>query len=224
MHARWCGLRTCGDFLEIIGKEITVLGLAAGKRIAVEQVRMTHVLGIGIERAELSLVQPDAAHTETAEVDAVVGLLPANQHAPLPFAAGLMIGQRDLQRGIDGLGAGIGEEDVIEARGHLRQPVGGLEGDGVTLVEAMGKIQRGGLLLDGFDDRLAVVADVAAPQPTGAVDQAVARHGRVVHAVGRSDDAGIILEPAARRERHPVGIEIVWHLIHETLPVKIIKG
>ena len=201
-----------------------MLGLAAGKRITVEQVRMTHVLGIGVERAELSLVQPDTAHTETAEVNAVVGLLPPDQHAALPLAPGLMIGQRDLQRGIDGLGAGIGEEDVIEARGHLRQPVGGFEGDGVALIKAMGKIQRRGLLLDGLDDRLAIVACVAAPQPASAVDQAVALHGRVVHAVGRSDDAGIILEPAARRERHPVGIEIVWHLIHETLPVKIIKG
>jgi len=90
------------DFLEVISEIIAVLGLATGKRVAVEQMRMPHVLGIGVERAELSLVQTDTANTEAAKVDAVVSLLPANQHPTLPLAPGLMIGQSDLQRGIDG--------------------------------------------------------------------------------------------------------------------------
>jgi len=113
---------------------------------------------------------------------------------------------------------------MVKAGGHLCQPVGGFEGNGVSLVEAMGKIQRCCLLLNGFHDRLAIVPGIAAPQPAGPVNHAMPLHRRVVHAVGRRDDAGVVLEPAAGRERHPVGIEVVRHLIHGTLPVEVIKG
>ena len=94
----------------------------------------------------------------------------------------------------------------------------------MSLVEAMGKIQRSCLLLYGFHDRLAIVPGIAAPKPAGPIDHAMPLHRRVVYAVSRSDDAGVILEPAAGRERHPVGIEVVRHLIHRTLPVEVIKG
>src|SRR3546814_19428502 len=67
------------------------------------------------------LVAHHAGHAEAAEVHAVVGALAADQAQALPLALGLVVGQRDLQRGVARLGAGIGEEDVVEVgRRHRR--------------------------------------------------------------------------------------------------------
>ena len=63
----------------------------------------------------------------------------------LAFAAVAMIGERHLQRGVDGLAAGIGEEAVVEiARRQQRQPRRQLEhaGDGRTGRAARNRASR----------------------------------------------------------------------------------
>ena len=83
----------------------------------------------------------------------------------------VMIGERDLQRGVDRLRTGIAEEHVVEVgrrqRGDAARQVEGL---GVAELEGRREIQLRRLLLDGGDDRLAVMAGIGAPQASRCVE------------------------------------------------------
>ena len=61
-----------------------------------------------------------AADRDAAEADAMVGALATDQTGTLAFAAGLVIGQGDLERAVARLGAGIGEEHAVQVVRHLR--------------------------------------------------------------------------------------------------------
>src|SRR3546814_12962884 len=88
-----------------------------------------------------------------SEVHAVVGALAAYQAQALPLALGLVVGQRDLQRGVDRLGAGIGEEDVVEVgRRHRGDAAGDLEGGRVAELERRRVVQRGQRLVHRLGD------------------------------------------------------------------------
>jgi hypothetical protein len=79
----------------------------------------------------------------------------------------------------------------------------------MTELERRRVVEGRSLLLDRFDDRIAVVARVAAPHAGGAVENAAAIGGEVMHVLGPGEHARPRLEGTVGRERHPVGIEIV---------------
>ena len=68
----------------------------------------------GEQRAELLAVVDDAADGNAAESDAVIPALPSNQPHARGVAAHVVIGERDLERGVDRFRTGVAEKYVIE--------------------------------------------------------------------------------------------------------------
>ena len=186
--------------------------------------RVADMVYAGYARSEGLLVRLQPADRHAAEVDAVVAALAADQAKALPFAARPMVGERDLERGVDRFRAGVGEKHPREALGRdTREPLGELEGDRMTHLEGRREVHRGDLALDRLDDLRAAVPRVHAPQPGSPVENLAAFGRPVVHAFGAREQARRLLELAVRRERHPEGrlLEVgteVGALVHaETL-------
>src|SRR6267378_6463289 len=91
-----------------------VFRLALGEGLFFAVIGMGEVIDARQEGAEHLAVADDAAHRSTAEADAVIAALAADQPGAGALALDLMIGQRDLERGIGGLRSGIAEENMIE--------------------------------------------------------------------------------------------------------------
>jgi hypothetical protein len=120
-----------------------------------------------------------------------------------------VVRDRDLQRGVDGLGAGVREEHVVEiAWRELDQPARELEARRMSHLERRRVLHRGELLADRLGDFLAAMAGVHAPQPRDAIEHLAAVVGPVVHALGARQQTRVGLELTIRRERHPECFEI----------------
>ena len=152
------------DALERVGEMAAPFRLALGEGLMLAVIGRWQMIDAGEERTEELAVVDHAADRNAAEADAVIAALAADQALALPMPAHVVVGERDLERGIDGLRARIAEEHMIEiawrefgdAGGELkRQRMGELEG--------RGEIELAGLALDRGHDRRAVVAGVAAP-------------------------------------------------------------
>ena len=92
------------DALELVGKVRAVLGLAFREGVQLRQVGVRHVVDAGEQGAEDAAVGDDAADRDAAEPDAVIAALAADQAGAAALAAGAMVGDGDLQGGIDRLG------------------------------------------------------------------------------------------------------------------------
>ena len=114
---------------------------------------MAQVIDAGQHRPKHLRLFDHAADRDAAEADAVIALFAADQAGALALAAGAVIGQRDLERGIHRLGAGIGEEHVVEwLRRNRGQAFGQHEGQRMAHLEGRREIQRGDLLADRLHD------------------------------------------------------------------------
>src|SRR5262249_4331268 len=101
----------------------------------------------GEQRTEEFAVIDHAADRDAAEADAVIAALAPDQTGARALAADIVIGERDLQRGVDRLRARIAEEHVIEfaggkcgdtAREFERLRMGELEGGRVIERRSLG--------------------------------------------------------------------------------------
>src|SRR6478735_4545555 len=97
------------DPLEVVGELGAVLGQAARERVLLEVVGVAQVIDAADHGAEALAVAGDAADRDAAEVDAVVAALAADQARALALAAGAVIGDRHLERSVDGFRARVGE-------------------------------------------------------------------------------------------------------------------
>ena len=207
------------DALELVGEMRAPVRLALAEGLVLAIVGRRQMIDAGEQRAEEFAVVDDAADRDAAEADAVIAALAPDQARARAFAAHVVIGERDLERGVDRLRAGIGEEHMVERAGrHRRHPARQLEGLGVGELEGRRVVELGRLRLDGLDDRVAVVAGVGAPEPGGAVEHGAALGRVVVHVLRPRDQARRGLEGAVRRERQPVGFEIVGNCDRRRLP------
>ena len=77
------------------------------------------------------------------------------------------------------------------------------------VLEGRREIERRGGVLDRLDDRLAAMAGVDAEQARRGVDDLAAVRREVVHVLGAGEEARPLLEGAVRRERQPIGLELV---------------
>ena len=196
--------------LQVVGKLRTMRGLAHAEGVACGVMRVADVVHARQHRAEHLAVGHHAAHRDAAEVHPVVTALAADEAGARGLATHAVVGQGHLQRRLDGLRPGIGEEDLVHAsRGDLRQPVGQFEGLGVRHLERRRKVHLAGLLLDGLHDARAAVAGVHAPQAGGGVQHLPAAVVPVMHALSASQQAGFVLELPVGCERHPVGAEVL---------------
>ena len=103
----------------------------------------------GQQRAEHLAVADDAADGGAAKADAVIAALAADQADAAALAVDLVIGERDLERGVGRLRAGIAEEHVVEACGRqFRDAAGEFEGLRDAELERRRIVERLGLLGD----------------------------------------------------------------------------
>ena len=168
------------------------------------------MIDAGQERAEHLSVADDAADGGAAKTDAVIAALTADQADAAALAVDLVIGQRDLERGVGRFRAGIAEEHMVEACGRqFRDAAGEFEGLRDAELERRRIVQRLGLLGDRRRNLGAAMAGIGAPHARGAVDDLAAVDREVVHVLGAGEQPRVLLERAVRGKRHPVRGEIV---------------
>ncbi len=168
------------------------------------------VVDAGEQAAEVHAVADDAADRNPAEADAVIAPLAADQPGLGPLSARPLVGEGDLQRRIDRLRAGVGEEDPVQVeRRDRRQPGGEGEGQRMAHVEAGGIVHLAGLPPHRLDDAGAIVPGVDAPEAGGAIEDLPPVGRRVVHPLGAGEHTRVGLEPPVGGEGHPVGVELV---------------
>ena len=109
------------DALEFVGEMLAPVGLALAERLVLAIVGRRQMVDAGQQRAEEFPVVDDAADRDAAEADAVIAALAADQSRARAFAAHVVVCERDLERGVDRLGARIAEEHVIEVAGRERR-------------------------------------------------------------------------------------------------------
>ncbi len=196
--------------LDVVGELRAVRGLAPGEGVAGEIVGVADMIDARKMRRELPAVVDDAADRHAAETDPMIAALAADQAGARRLAGGTVIGQRDLQRGIDRLRTGIGEEDAVEPLGRdRRQLLGEIERDRMAHLERRRIIQRHQLPLHRVRDLAPAVTGVHAPQSGRSVDHFAAVDGRVVHAFGGGEQSRLGLELPVCRERHPERVKVL---------------
>src|SRR5262249_59987653 len=110
----------------------------------------------------------DAADRRAAEADAVIAALAADEPRARAFAADVVIGERDLERGVDRLRARIREEHMVEAFGReCGDAARELERLGMGELKRRRIVELGRLRADRLDDRVAGIARIGAPQTRG---------------------------------------------------------
>ena len=204
------GIMQRDQAVEIVGEMRAPFGLALGEGLLLAIVGVRQMIDAAQRGAEHLAVRHDPAHRNAAEADAVIAALAPDQAHARGLAAHVVVGERDLERGVDRLRARIAEEHVIEIAGRERRDAAReLERLRVRELERRRIIEFGGLLLDRLDDRGAVVAGIAAPHAGRAVEHGFAVDRVVMHVLGAHDQARRLLERAVRRERHPERLKIV---------------
>ena len=195
--------------LQVVGQFRAMRRQADAEGIAGDVVGVAQVVDARQQRPEHLAVGDHAAHRHAAEVDAVITALAADEAGALAFAAGAVVGQRDLQRRLHRLRAGVGEEHLVHALGRdAGQPRGEFEGLGMAHLEGGSEVQLRRLFLDRPHDARPVVACVHAPQAGDAVQDLAPLVVGEVHAVRARQQARRLLELPVGGERHPVGVEV----------------
>ena len=198
------------DAFEIVREMRAPVRLALAERLLGAIVGRRQMIDAGQQRAEEFAVADDAADRDAAEADAVIAALAADQARARAFAADVVIGERDLERGVDRLRSGIAEEHMIEVlRRQRRHPARQLERLRMRKLKRRRVVELGRLRADRRDDRIAVVSGVGAPQPGGAVEHGAAVGRVIVHVLGARDQPRRGLERAIGREREPVGLQVI---------------
>src|SRR5262245_13459844 len=196
--------------IEIVGKMRAPFRLADTESLLLAIVSRYQMVYTGEQRAELLAIVDNTANGDATEAYAVIPALPTDQAHARGVAANVVIGERNLERGVDGLGTGVAEKYVIEiGRGERSNPARKFKGLRMAELERRRVVQRGRLALDGLDDRLAIVAGIRAPTTGGAVEQPASVAGDVMHVLGANDHLWPLLEGAVGGEGHPIGFEIV---------------
>ena len=182
--------------LQGLGELDAVLRLTPGVGIARQIVGVGQVIDARQHGAREGLAIGDhPAHRNATEAHAVIAPLPADEAKALPLAPGPVIGQDDLERRVDSLGAGVDEESVVQAAGReFRDLVSQLESTGVAHVEGGGVVQLAHLLPDGSHDAGVTMADVDAPEPGDTVQDLLAVLGGVIHPSSGFQQQRVLLE------------------------------
>ena len=195
--------------LELVGQVGAPLRLAAREGLVLQVPGLRQVVDTRQHRTEHLAVAHDAPDGDPAEAHAVITALAPDETGALALAAYPVVGECDLQRGVDRLGAGVAEKDVVEGLARQRhQALGQFEGQRVAHLEGGREIQRASSLGDGLDDRAAAVPGIDAPQAGLRIEHLPPLGREVVHALGTRQQSWRRLELAIGRKRHPEGIQV----------------
>ncbi len=199
--------------LQFIGEMRAIFRLALAEGLLFPVVGRRDVIDAGQQRSVQLAVIDDASHRSSAKTDAVIAALAADQPGAAALALDLVKSQRDLERGVGGLRAGIAEEDVIEPGGReIGDAARKLKGLWNAELEWRGIIQRLGHLADRGGNLAAAVAGVAAPHARRGVDDLAAIDGKIMHVLGAGEQSRRLLEGPVGGERHPMRREVVGHV------------
>nr|GEU28076.1 hypothetical protein [Tanacetum cinerariifolium] len=194
------------DAFQFVGQLEAVFRFAARVRVLVQVVGVRQVVHARQHHAVRLAVAGDAAHRDAAEAHPVVAPFAADQARAASLAARAVVRERHLERGVHGLGTGVGIEHVAEAVvGVVHQLVGQLEGGRVAHLEGGCEIELAHHVAHGGNDLWLGVAARHAPQAGRAVEDGVAVDILVIHAFGRNQQARIGFEIAVIGKRHPEG-------------------
>src|SRR5262249_30491296 len=134
----------------------------------------------------------------------------ADQARARPFPANVVIGERDLERGINRLRSRIAEKGSIEPRWRQgRNAARQLEGLRMRKLKRWRVVELRRPVLDGSDDRIALMAGMAAPQTRRRIQNAATLRREIVHVLRPREQPRRSLERPIGRERHPERVEIV---------------
>ena len=201
------------DPLERVGEMGAPFRLALGEGLMLAIIGRGKMIDAGQQRTEELAIVDHAADRNAAEADAMIGALAADQTLARALSAHVVIGERDLERRVAGLGARIAKEHMIEiARRELGQARGELERQRMGELEGRREIELRRLALDRGHDRRAVVSGVAAPQSRRAVEDRAPLGGEIMHVLGARDEPRLLLEGAIGRERQPERAQIVGNV------------
>ena len=202
--------------LELVGDFGAMFRLPFGKRVALEVVRMRHVVDPRQhDIAESLAITRNAAHAHAAEIHAVIAAFATDETGAARITAGAVVGDRDLQCGVGRLGAGVGEENPVQARRRDgSQAAGGLEGQRVAHLERGREIQARDLFLHRLDDFLAAMPGRHAPQAGATIENFAPVRCLVEHALRFGQQAWRLLELAVGGVRHPEGRKILLKVGH----------
>ena len=131
------------DALELVGElRAPCSGWPREKALA-QVMGVRQMIDAGSRLPKSLAVARDAADRDAAETDAVIAALAADEAGARALAADAVIGDGDLERGIDRLRAGIGEEDMVEIAGRqVPRAAPPLEGLGMAHLEGGRVIER----------------------------------------------------------------------------------
>jgi len=166
------------------------------------------VCDAGHADAESLAILHQAAETGAADVDPMVGAFPRHHAHALTLTAGAVIGKGNLDGGIHGLRARVGEEHLVDAlRRERRHPSGEFELGRMGALEGRAVIELHNLVGNRVGDLPATVTGGATEQPRGPVEDLFALVVPVVHALATHEDPRMGLEFAVSRKRHPIVFE-----------------
>lgn len=100
--------------IEIVGKMRAPLGFADAEGLFLTIVSHRQMVDAGEQRAELLAVVDDAADGNASEADPMISAFPTDQTYARGVALDVMVGKRDLERGVDCFRTGVAEKYVIE--------------------------------------------------------------------------------------------------------------
>ena len=203
------------DAFEIVGQVgAAVRRLSAGETVPFEP-RVPHVRDPGHPDPERLAVLHHSAQARPADVDAVVGPLARDHAHPGSLAPRTVIGQRDLDRGVDRFGAGVDEEHPVQPlRGEPGDPAGELELARMPGLKRRAVIEAQELVVNRLCDLVAAVPARRTEQPGRSIEHLPAVMVDEEDAVAFDDQARIGLEIPIRGERHPVILERVGGWSH----------
>ena len=198
------------DTLQIVRQMRAPFRLAPRKGLLGAVIGVGQMIDAGQQRSEELAVLDDAADRNAAEPNAVIAAFAADQSGAAALSGHVPIGERNLERRIDRLRAGIAEEHVVEiAGGELGDARRNGEPARMAELECRRIVELACLFLDRRRDLVAVMARIAAPQARRAVDDLSAFRRVVIHSLGAGDHARPLLERAIGREWQPPGLKIV---------------
>ena len=222
--------------LELVGEMRAPVRLALAESLVFAVICRRQMVDAGEQGAEEFAVVDHAADGNAAEADPVIAALAPDQPRARALAAHVVIGERDLERGVDRLRARIAEEHVVEIAGRERGDAAGeLERLGMGELEGRRVVEFGRLGADRLHDRIAIVPRIGAPHPRRAVEHRAAVRRVVMHVLGAGDEARCRLERPVRRERKPIGFEVVgdrgcslcwcrWHALSPCLLSSMLRA
>src|SRR5579872_6369657 len=132
------------DPFEIVGKMRAPFRLAGREGLMLAAIGRREMIHSGQKRAEEFAVVDNTADRNAAKAHAVITALAADQAGPAALPAYVVIGERNLEGGIDRLGAGIAEEYPVEVAGCERgEPAREFERFRMSEVEGRRVVQFG---------------------------------------------------------------------------------